>query len=261
MNVVDQFLGKVGKQTLLTSKAMMYGYLPEEEAEELERLRAIDFEIDMQTLSMWERHAQNGYFRTMFDATGINRITTPELAKFLNALTQVEIKYEISSIDADLARWVEIITILNSAVKGYGVTQEQVNAILYYYFVVSGRLTVHPTSPSILRATIPTFISEGVDFSEGKDELNTNINQFLNEKSQTELIGFASHVFQPSELKRVASSLFNETNIATLDKERDKIIDTIDECAKKRGFIDYRQLLVSMYLTQIRFALENEVEK
>ena len=96
MNVVDQFLSKVGKQTLLTSKAMMNGFLPKEEAEELERLRAIDFEIDMQALSFWERHNQAGIFRSKFDINGVNRIASPELLNFVNRLTEIEIKYEIS---------------------------------------------------------------------------------------------------------------------------------------------------------------------
>ena len=160
MNVVDQFLSKVGKQTLLTSKAMINGFLPKEEAEELERLRAIDFEIDMQALSFWERHNQAGIFRSKFDINGVNRIASPELLNFVNRLTEIEIKYEISSIESDLSRWSEIIGVLNTAVDEFGVTKEEVNALMYFYFVSSNRLTVHPTTPSVPRATIPTFISE-----------------------------------------------------------------------------------------------------
>ena len=230
MNVVDQFLSKVGKQTLLTSKAMMNGFLPKEEAEELERLRAIDFEIDMQALSFWERHNQAGIFRSKFDINGVNRIASPELLNFVNRLTEIEIKYEISSIESDLSRWSEIIEVLNTAVDEFGLTKEEVNALMYFYFVSNSRLTVHPTAPSVPRATIPTFISEQHEHQNNDEltkfmlnnqvftmiedvleadrkswntkhenheankhnELQTIIYKFLRVNSQTKLIEFAS---------------------------------------------------------------------
>lgn len=299
MNVVDQFLSKVGKQTLLTSKAMMNGFLPKEEAEELERLRAIDFEIDIQALSLWERHAQGGMFRSKFDINGVNRIASPELLNFVNRLTEIEIKYEISSIESDLSRWSEIIGVLNTAVDEFGVTKEEVNALMYFYFVSSNRLTVHPTAPSVLRATIPTFISEQHEHQNNDEltkfmlnnqvftmiedvleadrkswntehenheankhnELQTIIYKFLRVNSQTKLIEFASNIFTPQSIKDIADRSFTNFAIGLLDGVRENIIDEIDKGVKDNGFIDYRLLLVSMFITQVRFALENEVEK
>lgn len=299
MNVVDQFLSKVGKQTLLTSKAMMNGFLLKEEAEELERLQAIDFEIDMQALSLWERHAQGGMFRSKFDINGVNRIASPELLNFVNRLTEIEIKYEISSIESDLSRWSEIIGVLNTAVDEFGVTKEEVNALMYFYFVSGNRLTVHPTAPSVPRATIPTFISEQHEHQNNDEltkfmsnkqvftmiedvleadhkswnaehenheankhnELQTIIYKFLRVNSQTRLIEFASNIFTPQSIKDIAARSFTNFAIGLLDGVRENIIDEIDKGVKDNGFIDYRLLLVSMFITQVRFALENEVEK
>lgn len=299
MNVVDQFLSKVGKQTLLTSKAMMNGFLPKEEAEELERLRAIDFEIDIQALSFWERHAQGGIFRGRFEFSNINLITSTEFMKFISQLVEIEIKYEISSIESDLSRWSEIIGVLNTAVDEFGVTKEEVNALMYFYFVSSNRLTVHPTAPSVLRATIPTFISEQHEHQNNDEltkfmlnnqvftmiedvleadrkswntehenheankhnELQTIIYKFLRVNSQTKLIEFASNIFTPQSIKDIAARSFTNFAIGLLDGVRENIIDEIDKGVKDNGFIDYRLLLVSMFITQVRFALENEVEK
>ena len=299
MNVVDQFLSKVGKQTLLTSKAMMNGFLLKEEAEELERLRAIDFEIDMQALSLWERHAQGGMFRSKFDIAGVNRIASAELLEFVNRLTEIEIKYEISSIESDLSRWSEIIGVLNTAVDEFGVTKEEVNALMYFYFVSGNRLTIYPTAPSVLCATIPTFISEQhehqnndelTEFMTNKqvftmiedvleadrkswnaehenheankhNELQTIIYKFLRINSQTKLLEFASNIFTAQSIKDIANRSFTNFAISLLDGVRENIIDEIDEGVKDNGFIDYRLLLVSMFITQVRFALENEVEK
>lgn len=299
MNVVDQFLSKVGKQTLLTSKAMMNGFLSKEEAEELERLRTIDFEIDMQALSLWERHAQGGMFRSKFGISGANRIASAELLEFLNRLTEIEIKYEISSIESDLSRWSEIIEVLNTAVDKFGVTKEEVNALMYFYFKSGNRLTVHPTAPSVPRATIPTFISEQHEHQNNDEltkfmsnkqvftiiedvleadrkswnakhenheankhnELQTIIYKFLRINSQTKLLEFASNIFTAQSIKDIANRSFTNFAISLLDGVRENIIDEIEEGVKDNGFIDYRLLLVSMFITQVRFALENEVEK
>ena len=305
MNIVDQFLSKVGKQTLLTSKAMMNGFLHKEEAEELERLRAIDFEIDMQALSFWERHAQGGMFRSKFDITGVNRVASTELLKFVNRLTEIEIKYEISSIESDLSRWSEIIGVLNTAVDEFGVAKEEVNALMYFYFVSGNRLTVHPTAPSVPRATIPTFISEPedesdeniqvkfecddgvilssstivkelldiylVDLDHWRSEnpqsrpdimgLHRILKDFLSNPSQTNLINNAAIVFNPNTIKQIAKANFSTTSIGLLDGVREVTIVEIDRGVERHGFIDYRLLLVSMFITQVRFALENEVEK
>lgn len=299
MNAVDQFLSKVGKQTLLISKAMMNGFLPKEAAEELESLRAIDFEIDMQALSLWERHVQGGMFRSKFDIVGVNRIVSAELLEFVNRLTEIEIKYEISSIESDLSRWSEIIGVLNTAVDEFGVTKEEVNALMYFYFVSGNRLTVHPTAPSVPRATIPTFISEQHEHQNNDEltkfmsnkqvftmiedvleadhkswnaehenheankhnELQTIIYKFLRVNSQTRLIEFASNIFTPQSIKDIAARSFTNFAIGLLDGVRENIIDEIDKGVKDNSFIDYRLLLVSMFITQVRFALENEVEK
>ncbi len=300
MNVVDQFLSKAGKQTLLTSKAMMNGFLSKEEAEELERLRAIDFEIDMQALSLWERHAQGGMYRSKFDIVGVNQIVSAELLEFLNRLTEIEIKYEISSIESDLSRWSEIIGVLNTAVDEFGVTKEEVNALMYFYFISGNRFTIHPTAPSVLRAAIPTFISEQdgehqnhnelTKFMLGQqvilnindvleadkkswnaehenheankhNELQTIIYKFLRVNSQTKLLEFASNIFTSQSIKDIAARSFTNFAIGLLDGVRENIIDEIDKGVKDNGFIDYRLLLVSMFITQIRFGLENEVEK
>ena len=299
MNVVDQFLGKVGKQTLLTSKAMMNGFLPKEEAKELERLRAIDLEIDIQALSFWERRNQGGVFHTRYETSDVNRITSTELLKLANRFTEIEIKYEISSIEADLSRWSEIITVLNTAEEEFGVTKEEVNAFMYYFFVVGNRLTVHPTAPSVLRATIPTFISEQHEHQNNDEltkfmlnkqvftmvedvleadrkswnakhenheankhnELQTIIYKFLRANSQTKLLEFASNIFTSQSIKDIAARSFTNFAIGLLDGVRENIIDEIDKGVKDNGFIDYRLLLVSMFITQVRFALENEVEK
>ena len=278
MNVVDQFLSKVGKQTLLTSKAMMNGFLPKEAAEELERLRAIDFEIDMQALSFWERYNQAGIFRSKFDINGVNRIASPELLNSVNRLTEIEIKYEISSIESDLSRWSEIIEVLNTAVDEFGLTKEEVNALMYFYFVSNSRLTVHPTAPSVPRATIPTFISEQHEHQNNDEltkfmlnnqvftmiedvleadrkswntkhenheankhnELQTIIYKFLRVNSQTKLIEFASNIFTPQSIKDIAARSFTNFAIGLLDGVRENIIDEIDEGVKDNGFIDYR---------------------
>lgn len=271
MNVVDQFLSKVGKQTLLTSKAMMNGFLPKEEAEELERLRAIDFEIDMQALSFWERHAQGGMFRSKFDITGVNRVASTELLKFVNQFTEIEIKYEISSIEADLSRWSEIITVLNTAEEEFGVTKEEVNAFMYYFFVVGNRLTIHPTAPSVLRATIPTFISGFEDIRETRnveaiknDSTNSFseiLDSFLTEASPTKLIEKAAAIFNSENIIQLAKASGKVEDLKGLDAVREAIIENIDDAVEVYGFIDYRLLLVSMFITQVRFALENEVEK
>lgn len=299
MNVVDQFLSKVGKQTLLTSKAMMNGFLPKEEAEELERLRAIDFEIDMQALSFWERHNQGGVFRSKLDIAGFNLTASAGLLELVNRLTEIEIKYEISSIESDLSRWSEIIGVLNTAVDEFGVTKEEVNALMYFYFLSGNRLTIFPTAPSVPRATIPTFISEQYEHQNNDEltkfmlnnqiftmvedvleadrkswntrhenheankhnELQTIIYKFLQVNSQTKLIEFASNIFTPQSIRDIAARSFTNFAIGLLDGVRENIIDEIDKGVKDNGFIDYRLLLVSMFITQVRFALEDEVEK
>ena len=271
MNVVDQFLSKVGKQTLLTSKAMMNGFLPKEEAEELERLRAIHFEIDMQALSFWERHNQAGIFRSKFDVSGVNRIASPELLNFVNRLIEIEIKYEISSIKSDLSRWSEIIGVLNTAEEEFGVTKEEVNAFMYYFFVVSSRLTIHPTAPLVLRVTIPTFISGFEDIEETRnveaikndstDPFSEILDSFLTEVSPTKLIQKAAAIFNSENIIQLAKASGKVENLKGLDAVRDAVIETIDAAVKVYGFIDYRLLLISMFITQIRFALESEVEK
>lgn len=271
MNVVDQFLGKVGKQTLLTSKAMMNGFLPKEEVEELERLRAIDLEIDMQALSFWERHNQGGVFRTPYETNGFNRKTSTELLKLANRFTEIEIKYEISSIEADLSRWSKIIAVLNTAEEEFGVTKEEVNAFMYYFFVVGSRLTIHPTAPSVLRATIPTFISGFEDIKETRnveaikndstDPFSEILDSFLTEVSPTKLIEKAAAIFNSENIIQLAKASGKVEDLKGLDAVREAIIENIDDIVKVYGFIDYRLLLISMFITQIRFALENEVEK
>ena len=62
-------------------------------------------------------------------------------------------------------------------------------------------------------------------------------------------------------IKDIANRSFTNFAISLLDGVRENIIDEIDEGVKDNGFIDYRLLLVSMFNTQIRFGLENEVEK
>ena len=299
MNVVDQFLSKVGKQTLLTSKAMMSGFLSKEEAEELERLRAIDFGIDMQVLNSWGRCSQSGMFRSKLDINGVNLTASAGLLELANRLAEIEIKYEISSIESDLSRWSEIIGVLNTAVDEFNITKEEVNALMYFYFVLSNRLTIYPTAPSVLRATIPTFISEQHEHQNNDEltkfvlnkqvfimiedvldadrnswnaehenheankhnELQTIIYKFLRINSQTKLIEFASNIFTPQSIKDIAARSFTNFAIGLLDGVRENIIDEIDKGVKDNGFIDYRLLLVSMFITQVRFALENEVEK
>ena len=299
MNVVDQFLSKVGKQTLLTSKAMMSGFLSKEEAEELERLRAIDFGIDMQVLNSWGRCSQSGMFRSKLDINGVNLTASAGLLELANRLAEIEIKYEISSIESDLSRWSEIIGVLNTAVDEFNITKEEVNALMYFYFVLSNRLTIYPTAPSVLRATIPTFISEQHEHQNNDEltkfvlnkqvfimiedvldadrnswnaehenheankhnELQTIIYKFLRINSQTKLIEFASNIFTPQSIKDIAARSFTNFAIGLLDGVRENIIDEIDKEVKDNGFIDYRLLLVSMFITQVRFALENEVEK
>ena len=79
--------------------------------------------------------------------------------------------------------------------------------------------------------------------------------------SQTKLLEFASNIFTSQSIKDIAARSFTNFAIGLLDGVRENIIDEIDKGVKDNGFIDYRLLLVSMFITQVRFALENEVEK
>ena len=293
MNFIDQLLMKVGKQTLLTSQAMLNGELTNDDYAELERLRGIEFTVNPSLFSMFIRklqNASNGNASPMVSGLKNN----DDVYSLINKLSKVEEKFIVSTIYSDLSRLVEFNNILLSEKD---ISQETLNTAALMIYTKVPRFSIFPTRPLITGTIIPTFISDkpkedtnGEDFIKfllkhevfadidgvleadraswneehenhepnKHKELHTIIYKFLTIEHPTKLLEFAQSVFEPQNIHDVAGRSFTSTHIGLLDGVRDNLLKTIDANIEKHGFIDYRFMLVSMFITSIRFGLDKD---